>query len=37
MGHWIYGAAGLLALCVLVVYAAMIVAALIVLPDDEDA
>jgi len=36
MAPWIWSAMGLLAFCVLVIYAAMIAAALIVLPDDED-
>lgn len=36
MTPWMWSAAGLLAVCVLVIYGAMIVAALCVLPNDED-
>lgn len=36
MAPWMWSAAGLLAICVLIIYGAMILAALIVLPDDED-
>lgn len=36
MTPWMWSAAGLLAVCVLVIYGAMIVAAVCVLPNDED-